>query len=259
MKSPSLSTPLFEFPLLASIHAIVLGSLLPLLFDRYYRPCIPFRLGGMFVCAGEMVLVTGFLLHPRSSLCADGGLMVMAGLLLAGVTFRVSTSVFLYWLSLLMSSAMGYVLGTILMRPVIDPIPFSMIAAHALIGAGSGLFPLFWIESGEARGNLLSYVMAGFVGVSLFFVLEKTVITNTMEVLASSILALGLSGVSWNGRVLIFVFAIFSGIIIWSGRLYPGQWISVWGILLIFGAYAGYFLKREPSYSLSGPEGTETV
>jgi hypothetical protein len=185
--------------------------------------------------------------------------MVMAGLLLAGATFRVTTYAFLYWLALLMASAMGYVLGSILMRPVIDPIPFSMIAAHALMGAGLGLFPLFWIESSETRGTLFSYVMAGFVGGCLYFVLEKTIITNSLEALASSILALGVSGITWNGRVLIFVFVILSGSVAWSGIFYPGQWISVWGILLIFGSYAGYFLKRRPSYPLSGPEGAETV
>ena len=77
---PRLATPLFEFPLLASLHALVLGALLPLLLGTLSRDTPLFRVACLFVCAGEMVLVTGFLSLPRSPLPMEGGLLVSAGL-----------------------------------------------------------------------------------------------------------------------------------------------------------------------------------
>jgi len=258
-KSPSFATPLFEYPLLAALHALVLGSLLPLLLDRYYRPSSAYRLGGMFVVVGELVLVTGFLIHPRSILPADGGLMVFFGVLMASVNRGIRTYFFLYWTGLLLSAAMGVVLGDVLLRPVIDPIPFSMIAVHGLLGAGLGFYPLFWIRSPTAEWPrwfvLLVFVSTGL----LFFVIEKSLITFLMIPLSLIVAVLGGLGMSGKGRSGVAILLIAAFVASVSGVFLSGQLIAVSGFFLIAGSYAGYFWNRNHPCGGEASEDRETV
>lgn len=185
--------------------------------------------------------------------------MVVSGLLIAAPTFRVRTFHFLYWTGLLISASMGYFLGGVLMRPVIDPIPFSLIAVHGLLGAGLGLYPLFWMGSdtkgGFIRASLVAAVSAGL----LVWVLGQPLLTSSMEVFSLSILILGGLGQGWPGRLLLVSVIMVTIVLVLSGLLLPGQWISVLGILLIAGCYAGYFRKRKGNYSEAVSEGMEMV
>ena len=137
---PPLSTPLFEFPLLAALHALVVGTLIPLLLDRFRQDSPFFRVSGLFIATGDLVLITGFLLHPRSALPEEGGMMVTAGILMAGVTLFSGSWRFLYWTALCGAATLGILLGGVLARPAVDPIPFSMIAAHGVLGPVSDCF-----------------------------------------------------------------------------------------------------------------------
>ena len=240
---PRLATPLFEFPLLASLHALVLGALLPLLLGTLSRDTPLFRVACLFVCAGEMVLVTGFLSLPRSPLPMEGGLLVSAGLVLGAFLLRPGRWSFLYWMALGASALLGVLLGGVLFRPTIDPIPFSMLAAHGLLGAGLGLYPLFWLRKDrDARPKSLVILLAGGTVILLELVLKHTLISaGTMGMLALVVFLMAGLGLDRDGRLLGILcvgVAAFMGL---SGKLLPGEALSLLGVLLLGGSIAGFF------------------
>ena len=239
---PSLSTPLFEFPLLASLHALVLGTLLPLLLDGLYRDSPLFRMASLYVCMGELVLVSGFLTLPRSELPYDGGIMVTTGLLLAAFLLRPGSWRFLYWMALGGSAGLGILLGEVLSRPTIDPIPFSMIAAHGLLGAGLGLYPLFWVRKDRAiRAKLPVIVLVGSVLIFLTLVLKETLIRGSMGALFIGIVILAATGLGREGRLFGLLFVGTAAILWFSGSFLPGEGISLLGLLLLGGCFVGLF------------------
>lgn len=239
---PALTTPLFEYPLLASLHAIVLGSLLPLLFARLYRETPAFRLGTLFVMGGGLVVVTGFLLHPRSALPEEGGVMVLTGVVLVWASTITWSLSGLYWTGLLLSSGMGVFLGKTLARPVIDPIPFSTIAVHGFTGAGLGLFPLFWMKKGEGE-NVQTLVLFVLVFAAMLWVLDVRLVHRSMLLFLAAVILAGFAGIGRSGRWTLF--AMFSVVMAggFEADLLPGEWISLGGMLLLAGCYAGYFLN----------------
>jgi hypothetical protein len=239
---PSLSTPLFEFPLLASLHALVLGTLLPLLLDRIYRDSSLFRVASLYVCMGELVLVSGFLTLPRSALPYDGGIMVTTGLLLAAFLLRPGSWRFLYWMALGGSAGLGILLGEVLSRPTIDPIPFSMIAAHGLLGAGLGLYPLFWVrEDRSIRAKLPVITLVGAVLIFLTLVLKETLIRGSMGALFIGIVILAAIGLGKEGRLFGLLFVGTAAFLWFSGSFLPGEGISLLGLLLLGGCFVGLF------------------
>ncbi len=239
---PSLSTPLFEFPLLASLHALVLGTLLPLLLDRIYRDSSLFRVASLYVCMGELVLVSGFLTLPRSELPYDGGIMVTTGLLLAAFLLRPGSWRFLYWMALGGSAGLGILLGEVLSRPTIDPIPFSMIAAHGLLGAGLGLYPLFWVrEDRSIRAKLPVITLVGAVLIFLTLVLKETLIRGSMGALFIGIVILAAIGLGKEGRLFGLLFVGTAAFLWFSGSFLPGEGISLLGLLLLGGCFVGLF------------------
>lgn len=243
---PSLSTPLFEFPLLASLHALVLGTLLPLLLDGLYRDSPLFRVASLFVCTGELVLVSGFLTLPRSELPYDGGMMVTTGLLLAAFLLKPGSWRFLYWMALGGSAGLGILLGEVLSRPTIDPIPFSMIAAHGLLGAGLGLYPLFWVRKDqEIRAKLPVIALVGAVLIFLTLVLKETLIRGSMGALFVGMAILAASGLGREGR-LFGLLCVGGAVILWfSGRFLPGEGMSLLGLLLLGGCLVGLLRNRQ--------------
>ena len=243
---PSLSTPLFEFSLLASLHALVLGTLIPLLLDRLYRDSPLFRVASLYVCMGELVLVSGFLTLPRSELPYDGGIMVTTGLLLAAFLLRPGSWRFLYWMALGGSAGLGILLGEVLSRPTIDPIPFSMIAAHGLLGAELGLYPLFWIREDRAiRAKLPVIAFVGAVLIFLILVLKETLIRGSMGALFVGVTILAATGLGREGRLFGLLFVGAAAILWFSGSFLPGEGISLLGLLLLGGCFVGFFRNPE--------------
>jgi len=239
---PSLSTPLFEFSLLASLHALILGTLLPLLLDGLYRDSPLFRVASLYVCTGELVLVSGFLTLPRSELPYDGGIMVTTGLLLAAFLLRPDSWRFLYWMALGGSAGLGILLGEVLSRPTIDPIPFSMIAAHGLLGAGLGLYPLFWVRGDRLiRAKLPVITLVGAVLIFLTLVLKETLIRGSMGALFIGIVILAATGLGREGRLFGLLFVGTAAILWFSGSFPPGEGISLLGLLLLGGCFVGLF------------------
>ncbi len=242
---PPLSTPLFEFPLLASLHAVVLGTLVPLLLARFSDDSPFFRVSILFIAVGDLVLVTGFLLHPRSLIPQEGGLMVTAGLLIGGVTLLPGSWRFLYWSFLCVAAGLGILLGGVLARPAIDPIPFSMIAVHGLLGAGLGLFPLFWLRTeGVIVRKSPVYFLAGGIILLILLVLQNTLVTGTMGVLSAGALLLSGAGVDRKGLLIALLCILVVGLLRLSGTLLPGEGFSLLGILLLGGCLAGFFRQR---------------
>ncbi len=247
---PSLSTPLFEFPLLAILHSIVLGTLLPLLLDRFYTDGRAFRIGAYFVLVGEAVIVVGFVIHPRSPLPSQGGLMVATGLLLIVYLLRSKEWQWVYWIFLAGSSVMGVMLGTVLFRPYIDPIPFSMIAVHGLLGMALGLFPLFWIGGkGRGVGHPFRVILVLTILALMVFILRQTLITPAIWPLVTLMALLSGAGISSWGKVLGLLCVTITAIMASAGELLPGEWISLLGVLLMGGCAVGYF--RTKAYSPS--------
>ena len=242
MTRPSLSTPLFEFSLLAALHALVVGTLVPLLLDRFRRDSPFFRVSGLFIATGDLVLITGFLLHPRSALPEEGGLMVTAGILMAGVTLFSGSWRFLYWTALCGAATLGVLLGGVLARSAVDPIPFSMIAAHGVLGAGLGLFPLFWLRTEDRIARKLPVLLfTAVLLLLLILILQNTLISGSMAVFAGGALLLAGAGVGREGRLLGLLCLSVVGVLRISGVLLPGEWLSFLGILLLGGCFWGYF------------------
>jgi len=242
---PSLSTPLFEFPLLAVLHSLVVGTLIPLLLVRFGRDSSLFRMSALFVATGDLVLIAGFLLHPRSALPEEGGLMVTAGILMAGVMLVSGSWRFLYWIFLSAAAVMGILLGGVLARPTVDPIPFSMIAAHGVLGAGLGLFPLFWLRMQETIARKIPVLFfSGGIFLLLALVLQNTLVSGSMAIFVGGALLLAGAGIEREGQLL-GLFCLSAVLVLrFSDVLLPGEVLSLLGVLLLGGCFWGYFRQR---------------
>jgi len=246
LEHPRLSTPLFEFPLLAILHLLVLGGVLPLLMIRWFEFSLHLRLGLAFTQAGAAVLVVGFLLHPRSALPMEGGVLVAAGILLAMLSLPWTHRSFRFWFFFWSSAVFGVFLGGVLARPVVDPIPFSAIAVHALLGGGLGLFSLGWLRREGPRYPLweAASLLLMIVGVGL--VLQTTLLNRVMIFLVAGAFAILLEGVSFRGRILAIVLSgmcVLGGI---RGWFLPGEWISALAGSFVLGGLAGLIGGARP-------------
>jgi hypothetical protein len=243
---PRLSTPLFEFPLLAILHLLVLGGILPLLMVRWFDFSLQLRLGMAFSQAGAAVLVVGFLLHPRSALPMEGGLLVAAGILLSMLSLPWSHRSFRFWFFLWSSAVLGVFLGGVLARPVVDPIPFSAIAVHALLGGGLGLFSLGWLRREGPRYPLweVASLLLMIVGVGL--VLQTTLLNRTLIYLVAGASLILLEGVSLRGRILATVLS--GGCVLGAiqGWFLPGEWISALAGSFVLGGLVGILGGSRP-------------
>lgn len=244
LKHPSLSTPLYEFSLLAALHALVLGSLLPLLFDRFYIESRVLRVASLFVCTGEIVIVLGFMIHPRSPLPSEGGVLVATGIILAISLLRGTTGSSIYWIALAGSSVMGIVLGQVLVRPFIDPIPFSLMSVHGLLGMALGLFPLFWKREEAGKRVWKSRTLVLFLFFSLMLVLRHHLLTWMIIPLLLCILVLSALGIVGWGKFWGLASIFPAGVLSFFGGLLPGEALSMMGIILLGGCYVGYFRKN---------------
>ncbi len=243
---PRLSTPLFEFPLLALLHLLVLGGILPLLMLRWIPFSLPLRLGLGFTQVGTVVLVVGFLLHPRSGLPMEGGILVSAGILLALLSLPWSHRSLRFWFILWISSAFGVFLGGVLARPTVDPIPFSAIAVHAILGGGLGLFALGWLASeGKKRFPVWEIVSLGLLVLGVGELLRTTLVDSRMAFLAGGALLVLLEGVDPRGRIVAIVLA--GGCLFGErmGWLLPGEWISALAGSFVLGGLAGVVLATK--------------
>ena len=236
---PRLSTPLFEFPLLATLHLFVLGGILPLLMERWCPFSRTFRLAVLFFLSGTAVLVAGFLLYPRSPLPLEGGLLVSSGLLLVLLSIPRESPSFLSWVFFWIASLLGISLGGVLARPVVDPIPFSAISVHAILGAGLGLYALCWIGRSFGRSLFREGALLLATALGLFLVLRHTLVDRTMVVFSLGALGILLAEIRWAGRILALVLAggvSAAGI---AGLLLPGTWVSDLAAVFVLGGLAG--------------------
>ena len=248
---PRLSTPLFEFSLLGILHLFVLGGVLPLLMIRWFSVSALLRMGLAFTQVGAWVLVAGFFIHPRSALPLEGGILVSAGILLGILSLSWRDRAFRFWVFLWVSAVFGVFLGGVLARPTVDPIPFSAIAIHAMLGAGLGLFALGWTVARKKRHRWWEGGSMVLLALGIGEALQTTLISRMLAFLAVGALVVLLEGVGGKGRFLaIFLTgACLEGA--WSGWLLPGEWISALAGSLVLGGLAG--ILREARLRPSPP------
>jgi len=239
---PRLSTPLLEFPLLAILHLFVLGGILPLLMERWCEFSRTFRLGVLFSQSGTAVLVAGFLLYPRSPLPLEGGLLVSSGLLFVLLALPRGSRSFLSWVFLWIASLLGLSLGGVLARPVIDPIPFSTISVHAILGAGLGLYALSWLGNRSGRSPFCDAAILLATVLGLFLVLRHTLVDRTMVIFSLGALGILLGEVKGLGRVLAVVLSGGISAAGLTGLLLPGTWVSDLAAVFVLGGLVGFVM-----------------
>ncbi|MGC8528634.1 MAG: hypothetical protein ACP5OP_00330 [Leptospirillia bacterium] len=236
---PRLSTPLFEFPLLAILHLLILGGILPLLMIRWFEFSLQLRMGLAFSQVGAAVLIVGFFLHPRSALPMEGGLLVAAGILISMLSLHWTHRSFRFWFFLWSSAVFGVFLGGVLARPAVDPIPFSAIVVHAMLGSGLGLFSLGWLRREGPRYPLWEGASLLFMAVGVGLVLRTTLLNRMMVFLVAGAFVVLLEGVSFRGRILAVV---LSGVCVLGATgewFLPGEWISALAGSFVLGGLAG--------------------
>ena len=136
LRPPTFDTPLFHFPFLAFIHALALMVLLPYLtFEPLFKSGTG-RIGAALCLSGGLTLILGFLFIPRSLVSAQAGLMTTLGFFLLFRNYRTLQGTLFkpVFYALILTGITGTILGLTLARQAIDPIPFSGIEIHVLLG-----------------------------------------------------------------------------------------------------------------------------
>jgi hypothetical protein len=198
LRPPTFDTPLFHFPFLAFVHALSLLVLLPYLAFEPLLKRGTGRIGATLCLSGGLTLVLGFLFIPRSLSSAQAGLMMTLGFLLLFKKYRVFreglfTPVFY---ALILTGITGTILGLTLARQAIDPIPFSGIEIHVLLGLAFALTTFLRVlpPLPETPGIGASTLLFGLALV-LLFALELPLKSGILAASSLGVLIIALKGV----------------------------------------------------------------
>ncbi len=199
LRPPTFDTPLFHFPFLAFIHALALLVLLPYLgFEPLFKS-ITGRIGAALCLSGGLTLVLGFLFIPRSLVSAQAGLMTTLGFLLLFNVHRTNQGALFkpVFYALILTGITGTMLGLTLARQAIDPIPFSGIEIHVLLGLAFTMTAFLRIRTSlpDTPWHGASALLFGSALV-LLFSLELTRKSGILTALSLALLIISLKGVS---------------------------------------------------------------
>jgi len=145
---PKIELPLMHYHLLMLLHLILLGVVLFPLLQQLSRHDHFEKISWTLILTGFFTILLGFLIAPRTAMIKDGGFFLTAGItLLLGPQLKHPGSLF-FWpsIALIETCLLGYKLGGVLDRKSVDPIPFSIISAHAVGGLFLALLPMIFLS-----------------------------------------------------------------------------------------------------------------